>query len=98
MRKTYKNDKGIIVMKKNIWVIVLSITMLILGACGGGGDEDKVDGDKAEGSKKSLRAASSYPTTDRSISAFGAPLLEIVGEQSDDVDFELFTGGELVET
>lgn len=84
-------------MKKNIWVIVLSITMLLLSACSGGG-EDKVDGDKAEGAKKSLRAASSYPTTDRSISAFGAPLLEIVGEQSDDVEFELFTGGELVET
>lgn len=92
--------------KRSLWIVVLSLTMILLAACsGGGGDSSESstgDGDSSSsssgGDAKSLRAASSYPTTDRSIGAFGQPLLEFIGEESDEVKFELFTGGELVET
>lgn len=86
-------------MRRNLLLTALLALLLLVSACGDTEESSAGDGETSDsGSKKSLRAASSYPTTDRSISAFAQPLLESVTEQVDDVGFELFTAGELVET
>lgn len=74
-------------MKKAYILVFLSI-ILLLSACGNG------DGN-AGGSSGSYTASTGYPNTDGSVETFSVPLLEHVMEQSDEVNFDIFTGGEL---
>lgn len=78
-------------MKKIIGLIMLSIMMLLFSACS---DSDSDSGEKSQ----NFTATSGYPATDRSVGAFGEPLLENVMEKSDEVTFDIFNAGELIET
>lgn len=86
-------------MKK--WYALISIIILtfVIAACGGGGDSGTSDNNgSSEGSgggKQSYTASSGYPHTDGSVETFSIPLLEKVMEESDEVEFNIFTGGEL---
>jgi TRAP-type C4-dicarboxylate transport system substrate-binding protein len=67
--------------------MALSIFVL-LAACGNG---------EESGSQGSYTASTGYPNTDGSVDTFSIPILENVMEQTEEVHFEIFTGGELFE-
>ncbi len=70
--------------KKSFYIMILVI--LLLSACGdsGGGENSTT-----------LTASSGYPSNDGSVETFSVPLLEHVMEKTDEVEFNIFTGGEL---
>ncbi|RKQ29327.1 TRAP transporter substrate-binding protein DctP [Oceanobacillus halophilus] len=76
-------------MKKIYLLVILSI-VLLLGACGNAGEN-------VSGSKESYTASTGYPNSDGSVETFSIPLLEKVMVETDEVNFDIFTGGELFE-
>jgi len=70
-------------MKKIIGFTFLIV--LMLSACSDGGEE-------------TYTASTGYPSTDGSVATFSEPLLEKVEEESDEVEFDIFTGGELFDS
>ncbi|MFA1820862.1 TRAP transporter substrate-binding protein DctP [Virgibacillus oceani] len=71
---------------RKVYVLLFLSIVLLLSACG---DTDE------SGSQSTYIASTGYPNTDGSVDTFSIPILENVMEQSDAVDFDIFTGGEL---
>ncbi|MFD2130306.1 hypothetical protein ACFSKI_03485 [Pseudogracilibacillus auburnensis] len=78
---------------KNIYML-LSIILIVFVVAGCSSSEEK-ENTESNSSAKALIASSGYPHTDGSVETFSVPLLEKVMEKTDEVEFNIFTGGEL---
>lgn len=84
-------------MRKFPFFIFLTL-LLVLSACGSSNEsksDDSAGKDDGGGATATYVASTGYPNTDGSVDTFALPLLEHVMEQTDEVSFDIFTGGEL---
>ncbi len=79
---------------KKIYML-LSIILIVFVVAGCSSSDEKESSESNSSNAKSLIASSGYPHTDGSVETFSVPLLEKVMEKSDEVEFNIFTGGEL---
>lgn len=79
-------------MKKSLFFMIFALLLAISYGCSNG----DTDGDASSSSSpQSLTASTGYPPSDGSVDTFALPLIEHVVENSDEIDIETFTGGEL---
>lgn len=79
---------------KRISLFLMIITIFVFAGCSNSGNSNNGE---SSGGKKDLTASTGYPHTDGSVETFSVPLLEKVMEETDEVKFNIFTGGELFE-